>query len=59
MDKDYRALIASNKYSQAFDVVYSSTPGNAIGSLKRKYRDWTDCCIWIERKQNNGEFNRD
>jgi hypothetical protein len=59
MDTDYRALIASNKYSQAFKIAYGRTPGNAIGSLKRKCKDWKDCFIWIERKQDNGEFARD
>lgn len=57
--KPYKAYIAANPYSVAFDSAYGTTTGRAIGALKRKTgRDWVDCYIWVEQLQDNGEYAR-
>jgi len=53
--KSYKAYIASNKDTVAFDSVISSTPKKAIGIIKRRNKGWRDCCIWVVYLHNNGE----
>jgi hypothetical protein len=49
MSLDFVAYISSNEHTPAFDQACSSTPGRAMGILKRRYpRDWKDLCLWAD-----------
>lgn len=43
----YKAMIAGNQYSKAFDYAYGKTAAAAIAAVKRKNSpDWRDCYVW-------------
>ena len=45
----YKAFIAGNKYTPAFDSAYGKTEQSAIAAVKRKNSpDWKDCCVWAK-----------
>lgn len=47
-EKNYKAYIAANEFSQSFDNVMGSTTKNAISAIKRRNSpDWKDCCVWV------------
>lgn len=48
--KEYRAYIASNDCTPSFDTAEASTPGRAIGILKRRYPEWPDLCVWADER---------
>lgn len=44
----YKALIASNCHTLAFDFAYGKTPASAAAAVKRRNSpDWRDCIIWV------------
>ena len=46
--KIYKAYIAANKYSEAFDHAYGRTEASAKAAVKRKNSpDWKDCHVWV------------
>ncbi len=43
----YKAYIAGNRHTKAFDFAHGKTIEAAIAAVKRKNSpDWRDCCIW-------------
>lgn len=54
--KKYKAYIASNGHSQAFDNAAGKTAKSALAAIKRKNSpDWRDCCTWVVLIRENGE----
>lgn len=54
--KNYKAYIAENKHSYAFDSATEKTAAAAIASVKRKNSpDWKDCCVWAVAVYENGQ----
>ena len=50
ISKPFKAYIAANKYTKAFDFAYGETESSAIAAVKRKNSpDWKDCIVWAER----------
>jgi len=48
MKTTYKAYIAANKYTKAFDTAFGKTATSAIGAVKRKNcPDWRDCYVWV------------
>ena len=46
---NYKAYIASNQYSKAFDFAYGTTKSAAIAAVKRQNSpSWKDCYVWVE-----------
>jgi hypothetical protein len=46
----YKAYIAANRYTKAFDTAYGATSSSAKGAVKRKNSpDWKDCYVWAEK----------
>jgi len=53
----FRARIASNRFSSAFDTSYSSvSTASAMSNLKRKNPAWKDCYVWAEILEDNGDW---
>lgn len=53
--RKYKAYIASNKYTTAFDCAFGSHPTSAISAVKRKNSpDWRDLYIWCVCIDENG-----
>lgn len=45
--KNYKAYIAANECTQAFDFAFGKTKESAIAAVKRKNsRCWEDCIVW-------------
>ena len=56
MKKRYKAYIAGNRYSEAFDSCMGITPEDATRAIKRKTRpDYKDCYIWVVYIHLSGE----
>ncbi len=54
--KTYKAYIAANKYSEAFDYAYGKSEASAKAAVKRKNSpDWKDCHVWVVYVRNGGE----
>jgi len=44
----YKAYIAANSHTPAFDYAYGKTPASAVAAVKRRNSpDWRDCIIWV------------
>lgn len=44
----YKAYIAANEHTQAFDFAYGETAKSASSAVKRKNSpDWKDCIVWV------------
>jgi hypothetical protein len=55
----YKAYIAGNKYSKAFDHAYGKTAFSAIAAVKRKNSpDWQDCYVWAVYIHDDGQEER-
>jgi len=53
---EYKAYIAGNKYTPAFDHAYGKTTESAIAAVKRKNSpDWKDCTVWVVRVHEDGQ----
>ena len=45
---EYKAYIAANPYTKAFDFAYGKTAKSAAAAVKRKNSpDWKDCIVWV------------
>jgi hypothetical protein len=45
----WKAYIAGNQYTEAFDSCYGKTQKSAEAAIKRRNSpDWQDCCVWSE-----------
>jgi len=56
MKTNYKAYIAANRESEAFDFAYGKTATNAIAAVKRQNSpDWQDCVIWAVYVHENGQ----
>ena len=51
----FKAYIAINRYSKAFDFGYGKTPKSAISGLKRRVEDWPDCHVWAVLIHDDGQ----
>lgn len=52
----YKAYIASNVYSRAFDFAYGMTAHGAIARVKRQNTgSWQDCCVWCVAVHSDGQ----
>lgn len=52
----YKAYIAANRYSKAFDHAYGETGKSAIIQVKRQNSpDWKDCHVWCVELLPGGE----
>ena len=55
-ERNYKAYIAGNKESRAFDSAIGKTKESAIATVKRRNSpDWKDCCIWCVYVHDNGQ----
>jgi len=55
-EKKYKAYIASNPESTAFDYAMGKTKEGAIAAVKRRNSlDWQDCTVWCVYIHPNGE----
>lgn len=54
-EKNYKAYIADNKHSVAFDFKLGSTEKSAIAAVKRANKGWRDCCVWCVFVHENGQ----
>ena len=53
---NYKAYIASNKESEAFDSKMGKTKESAISAVKRvNSPDWQDCYIWCVYLHDDGQ----
>ena len=57
-EKIYKAYIAGNVHTKAFDSCMGKTPESAIAAVRRKNSpDWKDCVVWtVIVSPNGGEF---
>ena len=55
MKKNYKAYIADNGVTPAFDSAVASTPNEAVEKVKKNNTDWEDCFIWCVYLHSNGE----
>ena len=47
MKTNFKAYIASNPETKAFDFATGKTAKSAIATVKRRNSpDWKDCCVW-------------
>lgn len=54
--KPYKAYIAANAHSEAFDSARGATPESAIASVKRANSpDWRDCEVWCVLVHPDGQ----
>ncbi len=54
--KGYKAYIAANIYTPAFDSEIQKSKSQATRVLKqRNSPDWKDCVVWVVAILNNGE----
>ena len=54
--KKYKAYIAANKDTKAFDFALGTTKKSAIARVKRQNSpDWKDCLVWCVYVHENGE----
>jgi len=59
MKQSYKAYIAANKETKAFDSAYGETPQKAIAAVKRKNStDWKDCHVWSVFVYEDGQEER-
>ena len=55
----YKAYIAGNRYSPAFDHAWGQTPESAIAAVKRRNSpDWRDCHVWTVYVHKDGQEER-
>ena len=54
--KNYKAYIAANKYSGAFDHSFGETKEGAIAAIKRRNGpDYKDCHAWCVYVHDDGQ----
>jgi len=54
--KNYKAYIAANKYSDAFDSAMGQTAASAMAAVKRQNSpDWQDCYVWCVYVHKDGQ----
>jgi len=59
MKPTFKAYIASNFYTPAFDSAYGASEQSAIATVKRRNSpDWKDCHVWAVRIHENGQEER-
>lgn len=54
--KNYKAYVAANKETTAFDSIMGKTAKSAMTAAKRKYsKDAKDLCFWVVFVHENGQ----
>lgn len=54
--KNYKAYIAANKQTPAFDNIISNTSKSAMAAAKRKYsKNAKDLCFWVVYVHETGQ----
>ena len=54
--KKYKAYIAANRDTKAFDHALGTTKKSAIAQVKRQNSpDWKDCFVWCVYVHENGD----
>ena len=59
MKKEYKAYIAANPYTPAFDSARGKTPASAQAAVRRKNSpDWHDLFTWVVYIHEDGQEER-